>query len=245
MVCADTLSRRSDHAEGIEDNNTDVVMLLDHLFILLIDTNLQDQLSSGLSLDDYAQKLIKDLETDSPSIENWFFLQNEEASALFFKGKQYVSADIELHCQILCMYHDSQTAGHPGILVTFNAVSKYYYWPGLHLFVHNYINGCLECQQFKINHHSAKPSLVPIHTVLFLHPFSQTSMDFLTNLPLANDGSDSLLVLVDHGLMKGVILIPCTKKISTLQTVTLILDHLYKQFGLMNKLISDRDPRFV
>jgi len=203
-------------------------MLPDHLFISLIDADLPDQLSSGLSLDDYAQKLIKDLESDSSSTENWTFLQNKEALALFFKGKQYVSANLELCHQILHMYHDSRTAGHPGILETFNAVSRYYYWPGLCSFVRNYVNGCLECQQFKINRHRAKPSLVPIPTAISLCPFSQTSMDFLTNLPPVDDGSDSILVLVDHGLTKGVILIPCTKKISTLQTMTLVLNHLCK-----------------
>ena len=127
MICADALSWHPDYAVRIEDDNTNVVILPDHLFISLIDADLQDQLSSGLSLDNYAQKLIKDLEMDSPSTEHWTFLQNKEALALFFKGKQYVPADIELHCQILRMYHDSRTAGHPGILETFNAVSKYYY----------------------------------------------------------------------------------------------------------------------
>ena len=82
-------------------------MLPDHLFISLIDADLQDQLSNCLSLDDYAHKLIKDLETDSPSTEHWAFLQNKEALALFFKGKQYVPANIKLHRQILHMYHDS------------------------------------------------------------------------------------------------------------------------------------------
>jgi len=71
MICADALSQRPDHADSIEADNTDVVVLPDHLFILLIDTDLQEQLSSGLSLDDYAQKLIKDLESDSSSTENW------------------------------------------------------------------------------------------------------------------------------------------------------------------------------
>ena len=71
MICANALSQCPDHTDRIEDDNNDVVMLPDHLFISLIDANLQDQLSSGLSLDDYAQKLIKDLESDSSSTENW------------------------------------------------------------------------------------------------------------------------------------------------------------------------------
>ena len=41
------------------------------------------------------------------------------------------------------------------------------------------------------------------------------------------------------------ILIPCKKKISALSTTDLILDNLYKCFGLSNKLISDRNPQFA
>jgi hypothetical protein len=41
-------------------------------------------------------------------------------------------------------------------------------------------------------------------------------MDLITNLPLSN-GFDSILVIVDHGLTKGVILSPCKKTISSEQ----------------------------
>ncbi len=98
MICANALSQCPDHTDRIEDDNNDVVMLPDHLFISLIDADCQDQLSSGLLLNDYAQKLIKDLEMDSPSTKYWTFLQNKEALALFFKGKQYVPANIKLCC---------------------------------------------------------------------------------------------------------------------------------------------------
>ena len=53
------------------------------------------------------------------------------------------------------------------------------------------------------------------------------------------------MVVVDHGLTKGVILIPCNKKINTLATANLYLDQVYKRFGLPDKIISDRDPRFA
>jgi len=66
--------------------------------------------------------------------------------------------------------------------------------------------------------------------------FAHTSMDFLTNLPPADDRNDSILVLVDYSLSKGVIIIPCKKK---------ILANLYKRFRLPDKLISNCDPRFA
>jgi transposase InsO family protein len=51
--------------------------------------------------------------------------------------------------------------------------------------------------------------------------------------------------MVDQGLSKGVILCPCIKTIMWEGTATLLQDKLFKRFGLPDKIISDRDPRFA
>ena len=55
----------------------------------------------------------------------------------------------------------------------------------------------------------------------------------------------SILVIVDQGLTKGIILTPCSKTITAEQTAQLLLENLYKQFGLLDKIISDRGPQFA
>ena len=69
-------------------------------------------------------------------------------------------------------------------------------------------------------------------------------MDFITDLPPIN-GFDSILVVVDQGLTKGVILTPCNKTITAEDTGRLLLENLYKRFGLPDKIISDRGPQFA
>jgi hypothetical protein len=69
-------------------------------------------------------------------------------------------------------------------------------------------------------------------------------MDFITDL-LEINGFNSILSVVDHGLTKGVILIPTRKSISAEETGQLLLDNLYKRFGLPDKIISDRGPQFA
>ena len=69
-------------------------------------------------------------------------------------------------------------------------------------------------------------------------------MDMITNLLMVN-GLDSLLVIVDQGLTKGVILIPCSKTVTAEQVAILLMDNLYKRFGLPNKIIPDRGPQFA
>jgi len=85
---------------------------------------------------------------------------------------------------------------------------------------------------------------MPTEGSLMTQPFSHCSMDLITNLPPA-DGFDSILAMVDQGLMKGVILIPCNKMITSKQTGNLLLENLYKIFGLPDKIISDRGPQFA
>ena len=45
--------------------------------------------------------------------------------------------------------------------------------------------------------------------------------------------------------MKRVILLPCNKTIAVEQVAKLLLEHLYKWFGLPDEFISDRRPQFA
>ena len=56
-------------------------------------------------------------------------------------------------------------------------------------------------------------------------------MDLITDLPMIN-GYDSILVVVDQGLSKGVILSPCVKTITWEEIVELLKGNLSKRFGL-------------
>ena len=69
-------------------------------------------------------------------------------------------------------------------------------------------------------------------------------MDFITDLP-PNNGFDSIFVVVDQGLSKGVILCPCNKTISTAETADLYIKEVFKNFGLPDIMISDRGPQFA
>ena len=118
-----------------------------------------------------------------------------------------------------------------------------FWWPGLSSFVNAFIARCAVCQQNKTNHHLTHPPLAPIPSSSPL-PFKQLSVDLITDLPPSN-GHDSLMVVVNHGLTKGVILIPCSKTIGAAGVAKLFLHHVFKRFGLHDSLISDRGPQFV
>ena len=110
-------------------------------------------------------------------------------------------------------------------------------------FIKAYVDGCAPCQQNKTNTHPIIPALNPIKSGKTL-PFKQISYDLITDLPICN-GLDSLLVMVDQGLTKGVILCPTKKTVTAEGIAAIIFRKLYSCFGLFNKVISDRGPQFA
>ena len=69
-------------------------------------------------------------------------------------------------------------------------------------------------------------------------------MDLITSLPLV-DRSDALLVVVDQGLSKGVILCPTNKTVDMDRIEELLHENLHNCFGLPDKMLSDQGPQFA
>jgi hypothetical protein len=118
----------------------------------------------------------------------------------------------------------------------------------MNTFIKNYVKGCSACQQFKINQHLTKPSLNPIGPPNSNRPFAQISMDLLTDLgpSIGSDGRtyDTILSIVDHGLLNRAIFIPTTKTVTAKNITALILSQVFPQYGIPEKMITDQDPRF-
>jgi hypothetical protein len=106
-----------------------------------------------------------------------------------------------------------------------------------------FIDGCTVCQQMKSNTHPTAAPLMPIKSHAH-RPFQQVTMDFITDLPISN-GFDSIFIVVDQGLSKGVIICPCNKTIDAEGTIKLYIDNVFIQYGLPDVIISDRGPQFA
>ena len=75
-------------------------------------------------------------------------------------------------------------------------------------------------------------------------PFAGFFMDLIVKLPKSN-GHDSILVVVDQGLLKGVKFIPCNETIDAQGIATALIENVYTQYGLQDYIISDRGPQFA
>ena len=177
-------------------------------------------------------------------LPDWTVEWVEGRQVLYYWGKNYIPKEEELRWDIAKMFHDHPMAGHPRELETYNSIQQHYWWPGLRTYVKNYVQGCRTCQQFKIDWQPTKPSFFPTEGASTTWPFTNCSMDFITDLPPVK-GYDSILVVVNQGLTKGIILIPCSKMITAEETAQVLLENLYKNFGLLDKIISDWGPQFA
>ena len=201
MIQSDALSRRPDHGIEGQQEEEDTIMLPDNLFIRLLDTNLQERILNGKELDIDVKNAMETLLQEGPTslkndLEDWKLEEVDGKKTIFYKGKNYIPKDQELRRDVVKMYHDHETAGHPGELETYNSVRQHYWWPGLRTFVKNYVQGCGACQQFKINRSPSNPAYQAIEGAKTTRPFADCSMDLITDLPPVNR-FDSILVVVD------------------------------------------------
>ena len=120
------------------------MVLLLTVFANLIDIELQRRIENIKDMDYDTAEVIKGLLGQGPNeakkdLEDWEVEEFKGKNILFYKGKNYISNDGELQQDIIQKYQDHPMAGHLEELQTFNVVKEHYWWPGLQVFVKNYV----------------------------------------------------------------------------------------------------------
>ena len=230
---ADVLSRQPDHDDRSGDNEK-IVALPNSLFARVMEVAHFDR--------DIQERQLKDKDI----WEEWKRIHKCEEidKALHKDGTLVVTTGDQFYKDILRNYHDSITAGNPGIWKMWQAIKRDYWWPGLRQYIINYIKGCAICQQNKTITTRNLPPLQPIVPEEGSAPFSTIAMDFVVKLP-ESKGSDSFLTVTDQGCTKVVILVPCRENMGSEEIVELFKEHVFPYTGIPRKLISDWDTRFT
>ena len=115
---------------------------------------------------------------------------------LWWKGEPiFVPNNKDLRHTIMQEFHDAQYAGHLGYTKTLHHIQQNFTWPGMASEIHEYIHGCVLCQWNKI---------VSVKSAGFLQPIEvpperwhTVTTDFVTGLPVSQDGFEAILVSVD------------------------------------------------
>jgi len=160
------------------------------------------------------------------------------------EGKLIIPPDQSLKWKLMNYVHDGYTAGHPGRDETIRKAKRFFWWPSMRFWIEDYVRGCATCQQGKILTHKTCVPMYKIPTDSKALPFETTAMDLIIGLP-PNGDMDSILTIVDHGCSRAALFLPCASTITGPKIAQLYLDNIYRWFGLPNKIVSDRDPRFT
>ncbi len=101
MVQSDALSRRSDFYLDEDNNNEDVTLFPNNLFINLIDLDLQRRIAASDSYDWAAANAIKLLQADGPTeaqadLSDWTIEHDDNKPILFYRDKCYIPKDIDI-----------------------------------------------------------------------------------------------------------------------------------------------------
>jgi hypothetical protein len=104
-IQANSLSQRPDLCPQGMDNE-DIVVLPEHLFVNLIDMELQKEIANAKNMDYDAAEAIKKLHRQGPKeakkdLMDWEVEEFEGENILFYKKKNYVPIDAELCREII------------------------------------------------------------------------------------------------------------------------------------------------
>jgi transposase InsO family protein len=230
---ADLLSRRADYNMG-EDDNKNVTVLKEDWFRALTTDE-----------DGFLPRIRKHIRNTDASVEEALREHHKdwtrEDGLILYQGRVYVPRDAALREDIIVAHHDSPIAGHPGRYKTHELITRDYWWPRVTHDTRKYVDGCETCQRTKPNRQSPRTALHP-HDVPS-RPWEVISYDLIVGLPVSA-GFDTILVIVDT-FTKACKFIPTNDTITSQGFARFTIDHVFRNHGLPQKVISDRGSQFV
>ena len=159
--------------------------------------------------------------------------------------KAYVPTNSALREEILKACHDDPLAGHFGSERTLQLLRRHWFWPHMEAQVREYIASCDVCQRTKTKRHRPFGELqsLPVPE----RPWQEISMDFITDLPPSKryeDTFNAILVVIDR-FTKYARYIPCRKTINAEALASILIDGIFRDFGLPDGIVSDRGSVFT
>ncbi|KAL0185639.1 hypothetical protein M9458_017309, partial [Cirrhinus mrigala] len=143
--------------------------------------------------------------------------------------------------RLLHHIHDSLSAGHPGITATTELVTNKFYWATLAPDVMRFVHRCPTCNMTKSSHLRPAGLLQPLP--IPQRPWSHIAMDFVTELPVSN-GFTTILTVIDR-FSKACRLIPLAKLPTAWETAKVILEQVFRFYGIPEDIVTDRGPQFT
>jgi len=155
------------------------------------------------------------------------------------EGSTHLIVPVSLRHRFFDITHSGPTAGHLGVDRTFKQLRDSFFWPGMRRDIAHWYRQCPQCATSKgspLRPHGKLQS-IPVGA-----PLDLVTIDILSGLPTASDGSKYLLVAVD-AFTKWVEAYPLPDQ-EAHTCMTALFNGFFARFGLPRQLHSDQGRNF-
>jgi len=159
----------------------------------------------------------------------------------YIEGRIYVPNNKKLREEILKEHHNPVDIVHLGQHRMLKLIKRTYWWPGLKEDIKKYVQGCLKCQQNKVQYQRRAGELHPLE--IPKEPWQEISIDIIRPLPSSN-GMDAILVIVDQ-FTKMIRLKATTTNISSERIVKIYRNEIRKLHRVPRIILSNQGPQFT
>jgi hypothetical protein len=164
----------------------------------------------------------------------------DDSRYLLYRDRRWVPSYEPLRTGLIDGVHSPPVAGHPGRQITYQTVSRDYFWPGMSNDIRRFIRNCNVCGRTKPWRDGLQGLLKPLPVPDRI--WKEISMDFITDLP-ESEGCTNMMVVTDR-LSKDVVLVALPNL--DVETVAwAFIKHVVAYHWLPKAIVSDRGSQFV
>ncbi len=199
-----------------------------------------DYISTGTLPDD--EKLAKSIVLQS---DNYNYtddlLYHQQASRAKNIPQLHIQLVIpnNLKLTILKEFHDN--LGHRGVINTFHAIKRNYFWHNMYKDCHHYVQSCETCMKHKHLQKKDRQQLnpIPVKNTVFSHWF----VDVVGRLKTTKHGYSYILTCIDS-FSKLVEIIPL-RDITAFTVAKALFENIICRYGCFETISSDRGTQFT
>ena len=207
-----------------------------------VEPRFQEQLTTGYSRDKKMRHIIQRIKRNRKLQDPYFWNAQEEKLYFLSDGVRRLCIPAgPLRLELMKLFHDVPSSGHPGQDRIYSRLARSYYWPRMSQYVKRFVRSCKKCQHSKGDRARHAPlQCLPVPS----QPLQDMSMDFITGLPVSSSGSNAELTFIDR-LTKQAHFVPTKMTVNAVVTAELYAQSVFRLHGLSRSIVSDRDPRLT
>lgn len=147
----------------------------------------------------------------------------------------------ELRLQVLEEFHNTPYGGHPGFYVTYELISRDFWWPGINKTVKTFTKTCDECQKYKYKRHKPHGLLNPLS--IPDRNWESIAVDFIFPLPTTTNEHNAITVFICR--RSKMIRLATGKTTDNASNIARqYIETVFRNHGLQKTIVTDHDGRF-